>query len=327
MNTTTKYMGFELKNPVIAGSSGLTSSVDSIIELEKSGVAAVVLKSLFEEQIIFNYQQKLSELKLENTYPEAEEYINRHTTTQDVENYLELIKGAKKAVSIPVFASLNCISSSEWTLFAKEIELAGADAIELNIFILPTDTNIMCGQVEEIYLDVISNIIKKVSIPVSIKVTSYFSGMARTMLRFSFSGIKGIVFFNRFFSTDIDIEHLKTLPANLYSSSEEIYHPLRWIALLSDRIYCDLAASTGIHDGQGLVKVLLAGAKAAQVCSVLYQEGYPAVGRMLRFLEDYMNRKGFNSVEEMIGKMSIRNVENPASYERVQFIKHFSGID
>ena len=320
-------MGFELKNPIIAGSSGLTNSVENIIELEKNGAAAVVLKSLFEEQIIFNYQKKLSELKLESTYPEAEEYINHHTMIQDVENYLELIRGSKKVVSIPVIASLNCVSSSEWTVFAKDVELAGADGIELNIFLLPTDTNLMCGQVEEMYLDIVNDVMGKISIPVSIKVSSYFSGMARSMLRFSFSGIKGIVLFNRFYSTDIDIENLKTIPANIYSSPNEIYHPLRWIALLSDRIYCDIAASTGIHDGQGLVKVLLAGAKAGQVCSALYQQGFPVIGKMLNFLEEYMKRKGFNSLDEMIGKMSIRNVENPAAYERVQFMKHYSGIE
>jgi dihydroorotate dehydrogenase (fumarate) len=327
MNTTTKYMGFELRNPIIAGSSGLTNSVENIIELEKHGAAAIVLKSLFEEQIIYNYQKKLSELKLDSTYPEAEEYITRHTMAEDVEKYLELIRNSKKAVSIPIIASINCVSSSEWTVFAKEIELAGADGIELNIFLLPTDTNLMCGQVEEMYLNIVNEVVKKVSIPVSIKVTSYFSGMARSMLRFSFSGIKGIVLFNRFYSTDIDIENLKTIQAGLYSTPNEIYHPLRWIALLSDRIYCDIAGSTGIHDGQGLVKILLAGAKAGQVCSALYQQGFPVIGKMLNFLEDYMKRKGFNTMEDLIGKMSLRNVENPASYERVQFMKHYSGIE
>jgi dihydroorotate dehydrogenase (fumarate) len=327
MNTSTRYMGFDLKNPIIAGSSGLTNSVANIIQLEKNGAAAVVLKSLFEEQIINNYHEKLSELKLESTYPEAEEYINTHTTARDVENYLELVKGAKKSVSIPVIASLNCVSSSQWTKFAREIELAGADGIELNVFLLPTDTKMICGQVEEMYLDIINDVMKKISIPVSVKVSSYFSGMARSMLRFSFSGIKGIVLFNRFYSTDIDIENLRTIPASIYSTPEDLYHPLRWIALLSDRIYCDISASSGIHDGQGLVKVLLAGAKSAQICSALYQQGFGVIGKMLAFLEDYMTRKGFGSLDEMIGKMSIRNVENPASYERVQFMKHFSGIE
>lgn len=327
MKTETKYMGFQLRNPIIAGSSGLTNSVENIIEFEKNGAAAVVLKSLFEEQISLHYHEKHSELNLESPYPEVEEYINSHTKAKDVETYLDLIRNAKKAVSIPVIASLNCVSTSEWTFFAKEIELAGADGIELNIFILPTDTNLMCGQVEEMYLDIVKEIMGKVSIPVSIKVSNYFSGMARSMLRFSFSGIQGIVLFNRFFSTDIDIENLKTVPANLYSLPNEIYHPLRWIALLSDRIYCDIAASTGIHSGEGLVKVLLAGAKAGQVCTAVYQQGFPVIGKMLAFLEEYMKRKGFNTVEEMIGKMSIRNVENPAAYERVQFMKQFSGIE
>ena len=158
MNTATKYMGFQLKNPIIAGSSGLTNSVENIIEFEKHGAAAVILKSLFEEQINLHYHEKLSEFKMESTYPEAEEYISHHTRVKDVEDYLELIRGAKKAVSIPVIASLNCVSASEWTFFAKEIELAGADGIELNVFILPSDTNLLCGQVEEMYLDIVNDV-------------------------------------------------------------------------------------------------------------------------------------------------------------------------
>jgi dihydroorotate dehydrogenase (fumarate) len=216
---------------------------------------------------------------------------------------------------------------SEWTSFAKEIENAGADGIELNLFILPSDTQLLSGQVEEIYLEIINDIIKKVNIPLGLKVSGNFSGMARTMLRFSFSGVNNLVFFNRFFSPDIDIENLKTAPAGLFSSPADIYHPLRWIALLSDRIYCDIVASSGIHDGEGLVKVLLAGAKAAQICSALYQQGFSVIGRMLKYLEEYMERKGFSSLDEMISRMSVSNAENPGSYERVQFMKHFSGIE
>lgn len=327
MDITTRYMGFQLKNPVIAGSSGLTNNVENIIELEKHGAAAIVLKSLFEEQIIYDYHSKLTELKMNSPYPEAEEFISKHTTERDLENYLDLIRGAKKSVSVPVIASLNCVSLSEWTVFAREVELAGADGIELNLFIMPSDTSLTSAQIEEIYVEIINDIIKKISIPLSLKVSGHFSGMARTMLRFSFSGIKNIVFFNRFFSPDIDIEELKTVPGGVFSSPADLYHPLRWIALLSDRIYCDIVASTGVHDGQALVKVLLAGARASQVCSALYQEGYPVIKKMLTFLEDYMQRKGFNSLDEIIGKMSIRNSENPASYERVQFMQHFSGIE
>lgn len=327
MNISTKYMGLELKNPIIVASSGLTNNIDNILEFEKAGAAAVVLKSLFEEQIILSYQKKIDDLKLENRYPEAEEYLSRHTMEHDVEDYLILIRNAKKAVSIPVIASLNCVSSSEWTSFAKEIESAGADGLELNIFILPTDPNLMSMQIEEMYLDIINNVVKKTTIPVSIKISTYFSGLSRTLLRFSFTGIKGIVLFNRFYSPDIDIDNLKTRTTNLYSSPVDIYVPLRWIAVISDRIYCDLAASTGIHDGQGLVKVLLAGAKAAQICSVLYQRGASVIPEMIEFLESYMKRMKFTQMIEMIGKMSIRNVENPAAYERVQFMKHFAGIE
>jgi dihydroorotate dehydrogenase (fumarate) len=327
MDISTRYMGFELRNPIIVASSGLTATAEGVADCEKHGAAAVVLKSLFEEQILFNYEARLNEVKLETSYPEAEEYINLHTRSQAVEEYVGLIRSCKKTVNIPVVASINCISASEWTGFAKEIQLAGADALELNLSILPSDTTKTCGQIEETYIDILNEVVKNLTIPVSIKISSYFSGLAKTALRFSFTGIRGMVLFNRFYTPDIDIEEFKIIPGSIYSSPSELTVPLRWIAILSERIYCDLAASTGVHDGTGLVKVLLAGAKAAQVCSVLYDKGLGQIAPMLRYLEDYLKRHRFGSVQEIIGKMSMRQTENPAAYERVQFMKHYSEIE
>jgi len=324
---STKYMGLKLKNPIIAGSSGLTSNISDMLALEKSGAAAVVLKSLFEEEIIHNYKNKLQEVKLNVHYPEAQEYIGHHMKQMAVDEYLELIIRSKKALSIPVIASINCVTSYEWPSFAHDIELAGADALELNIFFLPSDPQRMGAHIEEIYLDVMHEVLKKISIPVSVKVSPYFSGLSNSLLRFSFTGIKGMVLFNRFYSPDIDVETMKVTTGPVYSSPDEIYLPLRWIAMLSDRIYCDLAASSGIHDGKSLVKVLLAGAKAAEIASVLYQKGIGEISNMLKYLEDYLARHKYSSVEEIIGKMSMRHIDNPADFERVQFIKHFSGIE
>jgi dihydroorotate dehydrogenase (fumarate) len=324
---TTKYMGIKLKNPIIAGSSGFTSNLADILELEKSGVAAVVLTSLFEEQILYKYRNNLNEPDPGIPFPEAQSYISHHSKKRAVEDYIDLVESCKKVLAIPVIASINCVTPYEWTTFAQEVEAAGADAIELNIFFLPSDPQRIGALIEETYIEIMQEVLKKVSIPVAVKVSPYFSGLSNSLLRFSFTGIKGMVLFNRFFSPDIDIEDMKISAGPVYSSPDEIYLSLRWIALLADRIYCDIASSSGIHDGKALVKVLLAGAKVAEVASVLYLKGPEEIGRMLTFLEDYMQRHGFSSVAELTGKMSLRQVDNPDDYERVQFIKHYSGLE
>jgi dihydroorotate dehydrogenase (fumarate) len=327
MDLTTKFMGLQLKNPIIAGSSGLTSNISDILELEKQGAAAIVLKSLFEEQIIFNYLEKTRELDLGLHYPEAHEYISHHTKQKAVDEYIDLIKNCKKLLSIPIIASINCVTPYEWTAFAIEVEKAGADALELNIFSLPTDPQRMSAFVEETYLEIMHEILKKVSIPVCVKISPYFSGLSNSLLRFSFTGIKGMVLFNRFFSPDIDIEEMKVIAGPVFSNPDDIYLSMRWIAMLSDRIYCDIAASSGIHDGKGLVKVLLAGAKAAEIASIFYIKGPGEIGHMLKYLEEYLQRHKFSSVSEIIGKMSMGQIDNPSDFERVQYIKHYSGIE
>jgi dihydroorotate dehydrogenase (fumarate) len=327
MDLTTKYMGLKLKNPIIAGSSGHTSNLADILELEKNGAAAIVLKSLFEEQILFNYRSKLHEVDLGIPYPEAHDYISQHTKKRAVNDYIDLIASCKRVLTIPVIASINCVTPNEWPAFAEEIEAAGADGLELNIFFLPSDPQRMGSLIEDTYIDIMKEVMNKVSIPVGVKVSPYFSGLSNALLRFSFTGIKGMVLFNRFFTPDIDIEEMKVTAGPVFSSPDEIYLPLRWIALLADRIYCDIAASSGVHDGKGLVKVLLAGAKAAEIASVLYLKDPSEITTMLKFLEDYLKRHGFSSVSEIIGKMSLRQVDNPADFERVQFLKHFSGIE
>ncbi len=326
MDISTQYMGFQLRNPVIVGSSGLTSTLDGVIGSEKSGAGAVVLKSLFEEQIIDNYKTRMSEFKIDNVYPEAEEYLSHHTKMKSVENYLTLIRNSKKAVSIPVIASVNCVSFSEWTNFAKEMQLAGADAIELNISIYPSDITRSSAQHEEMYIEILNEVVKNVSVPVSLKISPYFSSLAKSALRFSFTGIKGLVLFNRLYSPDIDIDTLEIVPGNIFSSPDEITLPVRWASILSERVSCDIAASTGIHDGKGLVKVLLAGAKAAQICSILYMSGFEEISKMLNFLEDYMENHGYSALDQFIGKMSMRNTDNPPALDRVQFMQHFIDV-
>ncbi len=323
----TKYMGLELKNPVIVGSSGLTNSLDKIKDLEKQGAGAVVLKSLFEEQIDFQVHKSVSQSESLYSYPEAEDYISNYTKDNSVTEYLELIKKCKSDVSIPIIASVNCVSSAEWISFARKIQDAGADALEINIFVLPSDPKRSSEQNEQVYFDVAQAIVKEISIPVAFKVSYYFSGFAKTALKLSWTGIKGMVLFNRFFSPDIDIDKFEVTATNVFSTPDEISTSLRWVAMLSDRLHCDIAASTGVHDGAGVVKQLLAGAKAVQVTSALYKDGIETIPKMLDFVEKWMDKHGFQTTDEFIGKMSFKETTNPAAYERVQFMKHFAGIE
>jgi dihydroorotate dehydrogenase (fumarate) len=327
VDLSTTYMGLKLKNPIIIGSSGLTNSVENIKEAAANGAAAVVLKSLFEEQIQHAASHTLVQNEQSNYYPEAEDYIRNYTKINDVDNYLKLIRDSKKSVDIPIIASINCVSSSEWTEFAKKIESAGADALELNIFILPSDPHLSGEQNEQIYFDIISKIIKTVKIPVAVKISYYFSGMAKMALKLSWTGISGLVLFNRFYSPDIDIEKFELKATNVFSTPAEISISLRWVAMLSSKVQCDIAASTGVHDGKSVIKQLLAGARAVQIASVLYKKGFQEIGVMLSELESWMNRHHFTTTKQFIGKMSVGKADNPAAYERVQFMKHFSGIE
>jgi dihydroorotate dehydrogenase (fumarate) len=326
-NLSTSYMGFNLKNPIIVGSSGLTNSVENIIEIEKNGAAAVVLKSLFEEQINHSVNKTMHSQVDNFSYPEAEDYISNYTKLNDVENYLNLIKGAKEAVQIPVIASINCVSSADWISFARKIQDAGADGLELNIFILPSDPKRDAAQNELTYFDIIEKVKKEVTIPIAIKISSYFSGLANMALKLSWTGVKGMVLFNRFFSPDIDIDNFKITSTNVFSQPEELASSLRWVAMLSSRLHCDIAASTGVHDGAAVIKQLLVGAKAVQISSILYKKGFDQIGLMLKDLEAWMDKHNFDNIDDFVGKMSIKEIENPAAYERVQFMKHFAGIE
>ena len=327
VNLETSYMGLKLKNPLIVGSSGLTNSVENIIEIARHGAGAVVLKSLFEEQIMNAASLTLSQNPGSNAYPEAEDYIRNYTREKDVTRYLDLIEESKKAVDIPVIASINCISNTEWINFAKLIEQAGADGLEINVFVLPSNPDNDSEKNEAVYFELIEKIMAVVNIPVALKISYYFSSLAQMVMKLSWTGVKGIVLFNRFFSPDIDIEHLEVKSSNVFSTPAEITTSLRWIAMLSNRVHCDLAASTGVHDGVGLIKQLLAGAKAVQVASVLYKKGFQEIDSILETLSGWMDRKNFNTLDDFIGKMSIDEADNPAAYERVQFMKHFSGIE
>jgi len=326
---STTYMGLKLKNPIIAASSGLTKTVENVIELEKNGAAAVVLKSLFEEQIKYEVSKTYNQSGHDTpyAYAEADDYITNYAKDYSIGEYLKLIRECKEAVSIPIIASVNCVSSHEWTSFAKKIQDAGVDALELNMFILPSDPSRDGEENQKIYLEIIQKVIKEISIPLSIKISHYFSGLANFALKLSWTGIKGMVLFNRFFSPDIDIESMKVTASNVFSTKEELAISLRWVAILSDKVHCDLAASTGVHDGESAIKQLIAGAKAVQCATTLYKNGFGRIGEMLKDIESWMDRHNYDKLDDFMGKLSYKHAENPAPYERVQFMKHFAGIE
>ncbi len=317
------YLGIKLKNPVIAGSSGLTSTVDKIRSLEKAGAGAVVLKSLFEEQI--NYEA--GSLIMDHDYPEAEDYIKNYTKSHSVENYLKLIEDAKNTVSIPVIASINCVSASEWVGFSRRIEESGADALELNVYFIPTDKFSPSTDFENIYFELARQVADIVNIPVSIKLGNNFTNILGVVDRLYALGVKGVVMFNRFYEPDIDIENMKLTAADVFSKSSDIRHVLRWVALVSDKVrQIDISASTGVHSYDGVIKQILAGAKTVQVCSLLYRNGIKEVSNLVDGLEQWMNNKGFSTIDEFRGKMSYKNIPDPSVYERSQFMKYFSNI-
>ncbi|RLD90872.1 MAG: diguanylate cyclase [Bacteroidetes bacterium] len=327
-NLETSWMGLKLKNPIIAASSGLTNSVENIVELERNGVGAVVLKSLFEEQIANAVNQTMEQGGFSNYYSEAEDYIRNYTQGNDLSVYLELIRTAKQIVKIPVIASINCVSDSDdWISFAKKTENAGADALELNIFILPSDTTKRGEENEKLYFDIVEKVTKEIAIPVALKISCYFSGLAQFITKLSWTNIKGIVLFNRSFSPDIDIDKMEVKSSFVFSDPASLALSLRWIAMMSPHVKCDLAASTGVHDGEAVIKQLLAGAQVVQIASVLYKKGFAEIGEMTRKLEAWMEKKNFNSLDDFRGKLNTSEYDNPAAYERVQFMKHFSGIE
>jgi dihydroorotate dehydrogenase (fumarate) len=313
-----------LRNPIVVSSSGLTGSVEKIKKLEQAGAGAVVLKSLFEEQINYEINNEI-ESGLGFDYPEAIDYVREYIRENSVASYLQIVKDAKSAVDIPVIASINCFSSDEWVNFAKEIQDAGADAIELNVFRVNINKNCDAEDYEDIYYEIARDVSKVVSIPVSIKLGPYFSNLVHVVDRLSVSGAKGVVLFNRFYEPDLDIHNLKLTSAEVFSSPADLRQSLRWVAIISSKINnVDVAASTGIHDGAAIVKQLLVGARVAQICSTVYKNGPSVITGMVGFLENYMKELNFETIDELRGRMGYKNVKNPVIYERAQFMKYFS---
>ncbi len=324
---STTYMGLKLRNPIIAASSGLTNSLKDIKELEESGAAAVILKSLFEEEIRIELEKDLQKMSKESfLYPETLDFYDTYDVEDTLTNYLKLIRDSKQETSIPIIASINCVTATKWPYYASTLQDAGADGLELNVFVLPSNLSASAEENEKLYFDIVNEVKKQVSIPVSLKISYYSSNLASLIRRLSETGIAGIVLFNRFYSPDIDIDKVEVLSTHVLSHPEEIVMPLRWIGIMSGRVKCDLAASTGIHDGKAAVKMILAGAQAVQVASTLYRNGKKQISSMLEEIDQWMDRKNFNAIDDFRGKMSHTDADDPAAYFRMQFMKHFAGV-
>jgi dihydroorotate dehydrogenase (fumarate) len=324
-NLETAYLGLKLKNPLVAASSGLTNSVDKIVELENAGIGAVVLKSIFEEQINGEVTSMIGKDAHNSGYPEAEDYIKSYLRDNSIKKHIELIEKAKKAVKIPVIASVNCISGDEWTTFSKDFQDAGADAIELNIFYIPTSRHEKPGVVEQLYIDVLKKVKSQVSIPVSVKFGIYHSNIIGMAEKLKANGASGIVMFNRFYEPDINVDTLELTASEIFSSPADIRRSLRWVGMVSsDVAHLDIAASTGIHDGNAVIKQLLAGATVTQLCSTLYLNGTKIIPEMLTGISDFMKKWNFKKIDDFRGRLSYKNIPDPLLYERSQFMKYFS---
>ncbi|MFP4382814.1 MAG: dihydroorotate dehydrogenase-like protein [Spirochaetia bacterium] len=320
-----QYMGLTLRNPIIVSSSSLTDSLEGVRKCWEAGAGAVVLKSLFEEQIAHETEEAESSYNLPN-HPEAGEYVQQMGMRLGPERYLSLIKEIKDSLPVPLIASVNSISTKYWLSYAKQISRAGADALEINISMMPRRKDYGYGEIENRFVRIVDRVRSEIDIPIAVKIGPYFTLLPLLAEKLRQAGASALVLFNRFYQLDIDISGEKLKPGYQFSDPEEIYLPLRWISILYEQTGCDLSGSTGIHDGPGLVKMLLAGAKAVQICSTVYKNSHGRISEMEEFLEDWMTRKGYAAVPEFRGKVSQIESREPEKYERLQYIKALTGL-
>jgi len=327
MDLTTNYLGLKLRSPLVVSASPLSEDVTSIKRMEDAGAAAVVLYSLFEEQLRHdrlelnrNLQQGTDSFAEALTYfPEPDEF------NLGPEEYLKHIAAAKKATRIPIIASLNGSSAGGWTDYAKQIQQAGADALELNIYYIPTDMNLTGTEVEMTYLDILKAVKANVTIPVAVKLSPFFSNFANMAKRLDQAGANGLVLFNRFYQPDIELETLEIKPNILLSTPMAARVPLRWIALLHGRINASLAATSGIHRASDALKMLMAGADVTMLCSVLLRHGIPQITTIERELTEWLAEHEYESVTQLKGSLSQKKCPEPAAFERAQYMKALTG--
>jgi dihydroorotate dehydrogenase (fumarate) len=316
---TTEYLGLELPSPVILASSALSNRLENLEAAEGHGAGAVVLRSLFEEQIeAANSELEEAEHQHSESNPEARTYFPPQRVGPH--EYLALVHRAKKALGIPVIASLNCCAPGSWTSYARQIADAGADAIEVNIYSVEADPSLPGSEVERRYVEAVAGIQAAVKVPVAVKLSPYFTSLANVVAQLQQTGVAGVVLFNRFLQPDISLERMAPVSVMSLSTPSEALLPLRWIGLLHGRVQLDLAASTGVHDSAGALKQLLAGATVVQVASTLTRNGVPHLGKILQGIEEWMERRGHSSIDEFRGTLSQKQVSDPGVFERSQYV-------
>jgi dihydroorotate dehydrogenase (fumarate) len=323
MDLSTSYLGLTLRTPLVPSASPLSEDISNIKRMEDAGASAVVLYSLFEEQIESERHELFRHLDYyTNSFAEAATFFPEPSEFHlGPQGYLNHVRLAKEAVNIPVIASLNGTSPGGWIDYARLIEQAGADALELNIYYIPTDIDMSAAEVEQTYVDIVQAVKTAVNIPVAVKLGPFFSNMAHMAKRLDWAGADGLVLFNRFYQPDIDLDALEVRPRILLSTPQAMRLPLRWIAILHRRIRASLAATGGIHTAQDALKMLMVGADITMLCSVLLQKGIDHITTLERDIFDWMEEHEYESVREMQGSMSHRNSPDPAAFERVQYIR------
>ena len=323
MNLTTTYLGLTLKNPIVPSASPLSHSLDSMKRLEDAGAAAIVMYSLFEEQIAHEASEIEHYLSYgTQSFAEALTYFPE-TTQYNLgpDEYVDLIRRAKGSLSIPVIGSLNGVSVGGWMNYAKKIEQAGADALELNVYYIPTDPHITNTDVEDRYVEILHAVKQSVKIPVAMKLSPFFSSFAHMATRLDTMGVNGLVLFNRFYQPDIDLESLEVKPEVTMSTSFAMRLPMRWIAILYGKVKANLAATSGIHTAQDVIKMLMVGADVTQMCSALLKNGPQRITEVLKDMEQWMLEHEYVSLQQMRGSMSHRSVADPAAFERANYMK------
>ena len=329
VDLTTSYLGLKLKNPLVASASPLSKKVDSARRLEDAGIGAIVMYSLFEEQIVHE-SQALDHYLTRGTesFAEAVTYFpDLGEYNIGPESYLELVQRIKQAVNIPVIGSLNGISTGGWIEYAHRIQDAGADALELNIYYIPTDPKLSSKELEQSYVDLVKDVRQQISIPLAVKLSPYFTALPNLASQLDAAGASGLVLFNRFYQPDLDIETLEVVPNLVLSTPDELRLPLRWIAILYGRIQADLALSSGVHSAQDVVKSLMAGARVAMTTSELLANGIGRATEILTDLEKWMEEFEYESVAQMTGSMSQQAVAEPAAFERANYMKALTSYD
>ncbi len=323
MNLKTNYLGLSLRSPIVVSASPLSEKIDNLQLMEDAGAGAIVLFSLFEEQIRKEMEAYESVIAAtSNTFPEASSYfpeIDEYKVSSD--HYLELIMEAKSKLDIPIIASLNGTSPEGWIDFAQQIQEAGADGLEVNIFFIPVDLHIPGEQIESRYIEILKYLKEHIDIPVSIKLNPYFSSMANMAHKLELAGADGLVLFNRFYQPDFDIDTLEVVPSLSYSIPSEIRLPLLWTAALYGKVNLSLAATTGVHSAKEVIKYILAGSDIVMVASTLFQHGIGHIKLLNKELAAWMERQSFNSLQDFQGILSQKNIADPTSYERANYIK------